>query len=107
MGLDTDAGSDDAEENAVCYLQILLADEISGFGRKRMFMDMDSWGYSFRLGSSKAWFEHDADDALNWLVNRNLVDLRQFPPRLVPTENQGSNQARKIANSPVLSPICN
>ena len=81
--LDTDAGSDDAEESAVCYLQILLADEISGFGRERMFIDMDTWGYSFRLGSSKAWFEQDAGDALCWLAGRKLVDFRQLhPPRL-------------------------
>ncbi len=79
LGLDTNAGSDDAEENAVCYLQILLAEEISEFGRERMFGDMDSWGYSFRLGSSKAWFEHDASDALYWLTCRYLVDSRQRP----------------------------
>jgi hypothetical protein len=79
-GLDTDAGSDDAEENAVCYLQILLADELIGCGRERMFIDMDRWGYSFRLGSSKAWFERDADDALSWLASRNLVDSGQLPP---------------------------
>jgi len=80
QGLDTDAGSDDAEENAVCYLQILLADEISGLGRERMLIDMDSWGYSFRLGSSKAWFEQDADDALCWLISHNLSDSRQSLP---------------------------
>ena len=33
--LDTDAGGDYDEENGVCYLQILLADEIPGFGRAR------------------------------------------------------------------------
>jgi len=79
-GLDTNAGSDEAEENAVCYLQILLADEIEGFGRERMFTDMDTWGYSFRLGSSMAWFEHDADDALCWLISHNLLDSRQLAP---------------------------
>ncbi len=61
--LDTDAGGGDAEENAVCYLQIVLADEVSGFGRERMLADMDAWGYSFRLGSARAWFEGDAEDA--------------------------------------------
>ncbi|MEC9408340.1 MAG: hypothetical protein VX549_13805 [Pseudomonadota bacterium] len=65
--LHTDAASDDAEENAVCYLQILLADRITGFGRQRAWADMDAWGYSFRLGSAQAWFERDADDALAWL----------------------------------------
>ena len=42
--VDTKAGSDDAEENALCYLQILLADEIDSLGRERMFADMDAWG---------------------------------------------------------------
>lgn len=77
--IDTDAGSDDAEECAVCYLQVLLADELGDMGRSRMFADMDSWGYSFRLGSSRAWFEEDADDALNWLITRNLLDSRLLP----------------------------
>jgi len=72
--LDTDAGSDDAEENAVCYLQVLLADSLAPIGRARMFADMDAWGYSFRLGCSQAWFEADADDALQWLINHELVD---------------------------------
>ncbi len=72
--LHTDAGSDDAEENAVCYLQVLLADSLSCMGRARIFSDMDAWGYSFRLGCSQAWFEADADDALQWLVTHRLVD---------------------------------
>jgi hypothetical protein len=81
--LDTNAGSDNAEENAVCYLQVLLADEINELGRERMFADMDTWGYSFRLGSSRAWFENDAEDALTWLISRNLIDSGQCsPPRL-------------------------
>ena len=33
-GLDTDAGGDDAEENAVCYLQIVLADSLPNVGRR-------------------------------------------------------------------------
>jgi len=72
-GLDTDAGGDYDEENAVCYLQILLADEIPGFGRQRMMADMDAWGYSFRLGSASAWFRRDADDARAWLQRHGLV----------------------------------
>ena len=70
--LHTDAGGDDAEENAVCYLQILLADEIPGVGRARLMEDMDRWGYSFRLGSTRGWFEEDAEDAREWLVKRGL-----------------------------------
>ena len=77
--LDTDAGSNEAEENAVCYLQILLADEIDSLGRDRMFSDMDNWGYSFRLGSSRAWFERDAGDALDWLLTHKLLDARKRP----------------------------
>ncbi|MGE5154274.1 MAG: hypothetical protein ACM3ST_09680 [Bdellovibrio bacteriovorus] len=72
--LDTDAGGDYAEEDAVCYLQILLADEIPGLGRERMLRDMDAWGYTFRLGSARAWFEADASDARDWLSRRGLID---------------------------------
>ncbi len=74
--LDTDAGSDDAEESAVCFLQVLLADEIPDCDRDRIFADMDTWGYSFRLGSSRAWFENDAEDARNWLIFRGLINER-------------------------------
>jgi hypothetical protein len=73
-GLDADAGGDDAEENAVCYLQILLADHVHRFGRARMMLDMDEWGYSFRLGSALAWFEGDALDARDWLLRQALID---------------------------------
>jgi len=78
-GLDTDAGGDYDEENAVCYLQILLSDHIESFGKKRMLKDMDSWGYTFRLGSAQAWFEKDAEDALAWLLQRNLINQQQQP----------------------------
>ncbi len=72
--LHTDAGGDVAEENAVCYLQGLLADRLAGYDRHHLFTDMDSWGYSFRLGSAQAWFEQDADDARHWLQAHNLID---------------------------------
>jgi hypothetical protein len=76
VGLDRDAGGDDAEESAVCYLQLLLADALAGTGRERLFVDMDTWGYSFRLGSSKAWFEQDARDAQRWLLERGIIDMQ-------------------------------
>lgn len=76
--LHTDAGGDDLEECAVCYLQILLADPLPGFTRKQMMADMDAWGYSFRLGSAQAWFEHDAEDARQWLATRNLLKASQI-----------------------------
>lgn len=79
VGLDRDAGGDDPEENAVCYLQILLADELPGVGRARLCADMDAWGYSFRLGSARAWFEGDADDARIWLVDSGVIDGENRP----------------------------
>lgn len=63
----TDASDSQFEEDATCYLQLLLADELGGFGMRRAFADMDAWGYSFRLGSAKAWFERDAEDAAAYL----------------------------------------
>ena len=49
-GLHTDAAGGYAEENGVCYLQIVLADHLPGVGAARLMQDMDAWGYSFRLG---------------------------------------------------------
>jgi len=72
--LDTNAEGDYDEENGVCYLQILFADHLPNVGKHRMMIDMDSWGYTFRLGSARAWFEQDADDAEQWLVNHNIID---------------------------------
>jgi hypothetical protein len=68
----TDATDSVAEENAACYLQIVLADRIPGFGRDRALADMDAWGYTFRLGTARAWFERDAEDARAFLVERGL-----------------------------------
>jgi len=72
--LDTEAGGETVEENAVCYLQLLLAEHVPGFGTERAFLDMDRWGYSFRLGSARAWFEQDAEDARDFLHEHGLVD---------------------------------
>ena len=69
----TDASDSLQEEDATCYLQIVLSGTLTGFGRERAFADMDAWGYSFRLGSAKAWFEHDAEDARAFLVARGLL----------------------------------
>jgi hypothetical protein len=78
-GLDRDAGGDDLEESAVCYLQVLLADELPGVGRRRLCADMDAWGYSFRLGSTQAWFEQDAGDARLWLRRQGVIDGADRP----------------------------
>lgn len=72
--LDRDAGGDHDEENAVCYLQILLADGLEGMGRARMLEDMDAWGYTFRLGSAREWFDRDAAETRDWLVSRGLAN---------------------------------
>jgi hypothetical protein len=78
-GLDTNAGGDDAEETAVCYLQVTLADTLPNVGRERMCRDMDAWGYSFRLGSTAAWLAEDSEDARDWLISHGLIDLQGLP----------------------------
>ncbi|GAB3514245.1 hypothetical protein [Pseudoxanthomonas daejeonensis] len=69
----TDATDSVAEEDATCYLQIVLADTLPGVGSARLMADMDAWGYTYRLGSTRAWFEGDAEDARRWLVERGLL----------------------------------
>lgn len=71
--LHTDAGGNALEESGVCYLQILLSDYIPEMKQQRMLDDMDAWGYSYRLGSAKAWFEQDAEDAFEWLIDNKLI----------------------------------
>jgi hypothetical protein len=69
----TDATDSIAEEDAVCYLQIVLGGTLPGVGRERVMTDMDAWGYTFRLGSARAWFEQDAENARDWLIERGLL----------------------------------
>ena len=69
----TDASDSTEEEDATCYLQIELGDALPAVGRERVMADMDAWGYSFRLGSTRAWFERDAEDARAFLVRRGLL----------------------------------
>ena len=70
----TDATDSIPEEDAVCVLQGLLGDALPGVGRERVLADMDAWGYTFRLGSARAYVERDAEDAWAWLQARGLVD---------------------------------
>ena len=77
--LDTDAEGDYDEENGVCYLQILLADHLPELDKEQMMIDMDRWGYTFRLGSAKSWFEQDAQDAKEWLQTHQLIDQNEHP----------------------------
>jgi hypothetical protein len=76
----TDATDSVQEEDATCYLQLLLADHLQGFGFERACADMDQWGYSFRLGSARSWFEGDAEDALAFLQANGIIPL---PPALI------------------------
>ena len=78
-GLDRDAGGDDPEECGVCYLQVVLAEGLPGVGSQRLMSDMDSWGYSFRLGNTRAWFDSDAEDARAWLVEHGVLGADSRP----------------------------
>lgn len=71
--LHTNAGGTLQEECATCYLQIVLSNRVTGMGSQRMWSDMDRWGYSFRLGSAQRWFEEDADDARQWLLDHQKI----------------------------------
>jgi hypothetical protein len=70
----TDATDSIEEENAVCVLQALLGEALPGVGAARVLADMDAWGYTFRLGSARAYVDHDADDAWAWLERAGLAD---------------------------------
>ena len=70
----TDATDSVEEEDAVCVLQALLGDALPGVGAQRVLADMDAWGYTFRLGSARAYVEQDAAEAWQWLVARGIVD---------------------------------
>lgn len=79
----TNATDSIAEEDATCYLQLLLANSINGFGFERACADMDLWGYTFRLGSARAWFENDAEDAQQFLFECGILPL-SLPETLQP-----------------------
>ena len=76
MQVHTNATDSIEEEDATCYLQIVLADALPGVGIARMQADMDAWGYSFRLGSARAWFEQDASEARLLLEERGLLPAK-------------------------------
>lgn len=77
--LERDAGGDFAEEDAVCYLQIVWGGLIPGVDAAAVMADMDAWGYTFRLGSAARWFAEDAEDARRWLVDRGVLDATGRP----------------------------
>jgi len=73
----TDATDSIAEEDAVCVLQAILGEQLPGVGRERIWADMDEWGYTFRLGSAKAYFEQDAHSAFQFLIDKKIIDSRR------------------------------
>jgi hypothetical protein len=100
----TDASDSQEEEDATCYLQVLLADSLPGVGRDRLMADMDAWGYSFRLGSTRAWFEGDAEDALAFLASRfplaTLAGAGPPPASLLPANERAADAAPALAPHP-------
>jgi len=34
---------------------------------------MDTWGYSFRLGSAIRWYTEDAEDTRQWLIEQQVL----------------------------------
>jgi hypothetical protein len=72
-----DANGSAMEENATCYLQILLSDYIENYDRNQLMQDMDDWGYSFRLGSAHAWFNQDAEEVCLWLQNHRIINTKR------------------------------
>ncbi|MEM1264239.1 MAG: hypothetical protein AAGH76_17705 [Pseudomonadota bacterium] len=61
--LRTDAGGTDPEEEAVCALQLALADALPRYSAADCLADMDAWGYSFRQGTAASWYREDAPSA--------------------------------------------
>lgn len=74
-----DAGGTAEEEDACCYLQLILSDYVPGFNQHIHLHDMNIWGYNFRLGSSARWFYADSDDARDWLIRHNIIDEKNQP----------------------------
>jgi hypothetical protein len=72
VSVHTDASDSIEEEDATCVLQIVLAERLPGVGSARLMADMDAWGYSFRMGSTRAWFEQDAHEAREFLARLDL-----------------------------------
>ena len=77
--LERDAGGTDIEECGVCYLQVLLADQLPGIGSHRCLADMEAWGYSFREGSARGWFRGDGREARDWLRVHGLIGADDRP----------------------------
>ena len=76
---EVDAKGSVLEENASCYLQIILADYIPGLNRNILMYDMNCWGYSFRLGSTARWFFADCEETRQWLITQSILTQDNTP----------------------------
>ena len=90
----TDATDSVEEEDAVCVLQALLGDA-PGVGGDRVLADMDAWGYTFRLGSARAYFERDADAA--WACCRRAGWWTRAPPAVAARQHATAAGRRPAA----------
>ena len=75
VALRADAGGAFDEENAVLYLQITLASEV-GLAPECLCKDMDEWGYTFRMGSAWAWYQTDAAECRQQLLEWGVLDAQ-------------------------------
>jgi hypothetical protein len=80
--LASDANGDFIEENCVLFLQIILAKQL-GLSENDICQDMDSWGYSFRLGSALAWYKNDANECMEQLITWGILDHNRLPTYLM------------------------
>ena len=90
----TDATDSVEEEDAVLVLQALLADELPGVGAARILADMDAWGYTFRLGSARAYVEQDAEAA--WMLLHRLGLVTPARQLLLPASHCDPVPARPV-----------
>ena len=78
-GLYRDAGGDDAEESAVCYLQILLADGWPSRARADLSRIWIGGATVFVWGPPGPGSSRMPRDARSWLIERGLIDEGSRP----------------------------
>ncbi len=58
----------------MCYLRLLLSARAAAVRLPRACADMDEWGYSFRLGSTRAGSSRMLPMRRAWLLNAGIID---------------------------------